>query len=37
MDNVVVKTQKGVLLWRLISAKVIKTVANNAKKYPSSK
>ena len=36
MDNGAIKTQKVVLLWRLISAKIIKTMTSNAKKYPSS-
>ena len=36
MDNGAVKTQKIMLLWRLISAKITETMTNNAKKYPSS-
>ena len=34
MDSGAVKTQKVVLFWRLISAKITETVTSNAKIYP---
>ena len=34
MDSKAIKTQKVVLLLRLILAKITKTVTDNAKKYP---
>ena len=34
MDSEAIKTQKVVLIWKLISTKITKTVTDNAKKYP---